>query len=266
MITLTNMITKKSLIETFYRLGIGPGTCLVVHSALHNLGPVEGGADTVIDALLLCIGPSGLLVVPTFTYNNDVFDPEVTPSRTGILTEILRKRDGAVRSLHPTHSVALAAIGEGAAAICEGHHKVPALGKNSPLDRLAKMGGGVLLLGVGHTSNSTVHVGEAYARVPYLDIPMDPHRPSRIQVVGSVRLEVDLYDPPGCSRAFGVIEASLRQRGAIRDGMVGKGLVQWMPGQDVISSTVDLLNKDPAALLCNDPCCYRCGRGRERLK
>jgi aminoglycoside 3-N-acetyltransferase len=257
------MITKQSLIETFRSLGIESGTRLVVHSALRNLGPVEGGADTVLDALLECIGRSGLLVVPTFTYNNDVFDPEATPSRTGILTEILRKRHGAVRSLHPTHSVA--AIGEGAVTICEGHHKVPALGINSPMDRLAKMGGGVLLLGVGHTSNSTVHVGEAYARVPYLDIPLNPHLPSRIPVVGFVRLEVDLYDPPGCSRAFGVIEASLRQRGAIRDGMVGKGLVQWMLGQDVISSTKDLLHQDAAALLCNDPGCYRCSRGRQRL-
>jgi aminoglycoside 3-N-acetyltransferase len=260
---LPQALTKQSLLESFRGLGIKPGTRLVVHSALRNLGPVEGGADTVLDALLECIGQSGLLVVPTFTYDNDVFDPASSPSRTGIFTEILRKRHGAVRSLHPTHSVA--AIGEGANAVCEGHHRLPGLGIDSPLDRVAKACGGILLLGVGHTSNSTVHVGEAYARVPYLDIPFNPHSPSRIPVAGPVRLEVDLYDQPGCSRAFGVIEAFLRQRGAIRDGLIGKAPVQWMHGQDVISITVDLLRQDAAALLCSDPRCYRCSRARERL-
>jgi aminoglycoside 3-N-acetyltransferase len=260
---LPQLLTKPFLVDSFRSLGIKPGTRLVVHSALRSLGPIENGADTVLDALIECIGQSGLLIVPTFTYNNDVFDPETTPSRTGILTEILRKRPGAVRSLHPTHSVA--AIGEGAAEVCEGHHLLPGLGIDSPLDRVAKAGGGILLLGVGHVSNSTVHVGEAYARVHYLDIPFNPDSPTRIPVMGSVRLDVELYNPPGCSLAFGIIEASLRQRGSIRDGLIGKGPVQWMPGQQVIDSAMALLHRDAAALLCSNPGCYRCSHGRARL-
>jgi aminoglycoside 3-N-acetyltransferase len=256
-------LTKQSLIESFQSLGISNGTRLVVHSALRSLGPVEGNANTVLDALLSCVGSDGLLVMPTFTYDNDGFDPDMTPSRTGILTEILRKHPDAVRSHHPTHSVT--AVGEGAAALCEDHHLKPGLGMDSPLDRLAKAGGGVLLLGVGHTSNSTVHVGEAHARMPYLNIPFRPHSPRRIPLIGSVNLEVELRDPPGCSRAFGVIEALLRKRGAIKDGLIGKALVQWMPGEEVISAATDLLRLQAAALLCNDPTCYRCSMSRERL-
>ncbi|MFC5650582.1 AAC(3) family N-acetyltransferase [Paenibacillus solisilvae] len=253
----------QSLVESFRSIGIKPGTRLIVHSALRHLGPIEGGADTLLDALLACIGQSGIVMVPTFTYNNVVYDPEATPSGTGIFTEIVRKRPGAVRSLHPTHSVA--AIGEGAAQLCEGHHPLPGFGIDSPLDRLAKAGGGILLLGVGHTGNSTVHVGESHARVPYLDIPFNPEWPSRIAITGPVPMEVDLYDHPGCSRAFGVVEASLRQRKAIRDGKIGTGLAQWMSGESVISAAVDLLRQDAAALLCNDPECYRCSRARARL-
>lgn len=256
-------LTKQSLTDSLQRLGIKSGTRLIVHSSLRSLGPVQGGADTVLDALLECIGQDGLLVMPTFTYNNDVFDPLHTPSRTGLLTETLRKRDGVVRSLHPTHSVA--AVGKGAAAVCAGHQHLPGLGIDSPLDRVAKLGGGILLLGVGHTSNSTIHVGEAYARVPYLDIPFNPLAPKRVRVAGPVSQEIELRESPGCSRAFGVIEAHLRKRGAIRDGLIGKALVQWMSAQEVISTTVDLLRQNPAALLCSDPDCYRCTQARLRI-
>jgi aminoglycoside 3-N-acetyltransferase len=256
-------LTKQELIKSFLTIGIGQGTRLVVQSSLRSLGPVEGGADTVIDALLECIGPDGLLIMPTFTYNNAIFDPASTPGRTGILTEIFRGRPDTVRSLHPTYSVA--AFGRDAHVVCDGHHLVPGLGKDSPLDRVAKSGGGVLLLGVGHTGNSTVHVGEAYTQVPYGDIPFSPEWPRRAHVTGTVDLEVELHDPPGCSRAFGSIEACLREKGAIRDGLTGKALVQWMRGQDVIDCTVAMLARDPAALLCSDPACYRCSRARERL-
>ncbi len=257
-------LTKQSLIKSFQQLGILPGTSLVVHSAYRNIGNVEGGADTVIDALLECIGKDGLLVVPTFTYNNEVFDPSSTPSRTGIITELLRNRTDSVRSLHPTHSVA--AIGKDAEKVCEGHHLVPGLGLDSPLDRVAQSGGGVLLLGVGHANNSTIHVGEAYALAPYATIPFNPDWPTRIQVTGATPLEVEVYDPPGCSRAFGVIEDSLRRRGAVRDALIGNALVQWMPGQEVIDCTTDLLYGDFTALLCSDPSCYRCSRGIKLIK
>lgn len=256
-------LTIESLIKSFRSLGIHTGTRLVVHSSLRNLGPIDGGADTVIDALLSCVGSEGLLVMPTFTYQNEGFNPAISPSKTGILSEVLRKRPGAVRSLHPTHSVT--AIGDGAAALCENHFLKPGLGIDSPLDLVAKMGGGILLLGVGHTSNSTVHVGEAYAKMPYLDIPFRPSDSSRIPIFGSVQMDVELLDPPGCSRAFGVIEALLRKRSAIQDGLIGKALVQWIPGEEVISATIELLRVDDAALLCSDPTCYRCSRSRERL-
>lgn len=253
------------LVQSFSTLGIQQGDRIVVHSAFRNLGPIEGGADTLIDALLTCIGKEGLLVVPTFTYNNPTFDTESTPSRTGVFTELLRKREGSIRSLHPTHSVA--AFGKGAEEVCKGHHLVPGLGIDSPLDRVAQSGGSILLLGVGHTSNSTMHVAEAYARVPYKDIPFNPTWPTRIPVTsaGTATLEVEVYDPPGCSRSFGSIEASLRQRAVIKDGAIGKALVQLMPGQAVIDSTVEILQQDAAALLCSDPACYRCSQARVRI-
>lgn len=256
-------LTKQTFTQFFQGLGIEKGSRLVVHSALRSLGAIEGGADTVLDALLDCIGEEGLLVMPTFTYFNETFDPTTEPSKTGALSEVMRKRPNAVRSLHPSHSVT--AIGNGAFELCEGHHMLPGLGVDSPLDRVAKAGGGILLLGVGHTSNSTVHVGEAYAKVPYLDIPFRPDSRNRVPLIGDFEMEVEIKDPPGCSRAFGTIEAALRTGRAISDGILHKSLIQWMPGQVVIDAAVNILRSDPAALLCTDPSCYRCSHSRRRL-
>lgn len=49
------------------QLGVRAGSVLIVHASLSAFGTVEGGADTVVGALLDCLTPSGTLAVPTFT-------------------------------------------------------------------------------------------------------------------------------------------------------------------------------------------------------
>ena len=229
-------------------IGLRSGDAVVAHASLRAVGL---DADAVIDALLDAVGSDGLVVMPTFTYVNETYDSDL-PGRTGALAEAFRRRPDVRRSSHPTYSVA--AVGAGAAELLAGHEAAGATGVDSPLGRLAAGGGHVLLLGVGHTANTTVHVGEFRADAPYLDIPFDPGWPAH----GADRF-------PGCSRGFGAIERPLRERGAIRDGKVGSAVAQLVPGAAVIEATVELLRADPAALLCTDPGCYRCSRARARL-
>jgi hypothetical protein len=143
------MISAKDIAADLRVLGLGEGMNLVVHSALSSLGTVEGGADAVIDALLEVLGKSGTLAMPAFFFPpSELFDPAVTPSRMGLITETFRKRSGVLRSFHPTHSVA--AFGLLARYLVEGHKTATAFGIDSPLHRLAKSEGYVLLLGVQH--------------------------------------------------------------------------------------------------------------------
>lgn len=228
-------------------IGLARGDLVVVHSSLRSTGL---RAEELIDALLAAVGPEGLVVMPTFTYGDP--DGPLAPSRTGTLSEMFRRRPEAVRSRHATHSVA--AIGPRAEELCAGHESVAATAAASPLGRLAAWGGSVLLVGVGHVANTTVHVGEFEADAPYLEIPFDPSWPTG----GHDRFA-------GCSRAFGVVERPLRARAAIRDGLVGSALAQLVPGAAVVEETVALLRADPAVLLCSDPGCYRCTRARALL-
>ena len=228
--------------------GLAPGDRVVVHASLRATGL---RAEALIDELLAEVSPGGLVAMPTFTYDNETFDAD-TPARTGALAETFRLRPDAVRSDHPTHSVA--AIGPSAAELVAGHRSAGAVGLDSPLDRIASSGGLVLLVGVGHTANTTVHVGEVHANAPYLDIPFDPAWPTHGQTSFA-----------GCSRAFGALERPLRERDAVSDLKVGAAIAQLVAGSAVIEATVALLATDPAALLCTDPGCYRCSRGRARL-
>ena len=60
------MITRAGICRALDSLGLREGDCVMMHSSLSALGYMEGGADTVVDALLDAVGPTGTLLVPVF--------------------------------------------------------------------------------------------------------------------------------------------------------------------------------------------------------
>ena len=241
------------------RLGLGEGDLVYVHSSLSSLGWVEGGPHAVVEAFLDVIGSQGTLMVPTFTFSGtDTFDVRNTPSKTGAITEAIRRHPGAVRSWHPTH--APCAVGPLAEWLVAEHILCGPLDIGSPEDRMAKLGGWILLLGVDHRVNSTVHVGEAYAgsvaRLVRYN-PLSPARPKVITPRGDT-IEVVITSMPGCSEGFGAIETPMRAARLIRYGTIGNAGCQLMRGQDVIDRTVALLKEDPEALACHQTKCAIC--------
>lgn len=179
-------ITYRSLVKDLRKLGIEPGICLLVHSSLSSLGWVCGGAVAVIQALEEVLGPQGTLVMPS--HSGDLSDPEAwenppvpqswwqpirdtmpcfeadtTPSRgMGAIAECFRSRRGVVRSNHPHYS--FCARGPHSAYICDNHGLKGGLGEESPLARLYELDARVLLLGVDHGSNTSLHLSEYRAQ------------------------------------------------------------------------------------------------------
>ena len=258
-------LTRDDIARGLRELGLARGDGLIVHSSMRHLGPVEGGADTVIDAILEVIGPGGNLMLPTFNYVSPLpspyFDPGETPGRTGILPETGRKRPGAVRSLHPTHSVAV--IGPDAGRLTAGHLSQRVFGVGSPVDLLAQGGGKVLLLGVGQTSNSTIHVAEEHAGLPkgswFEELPV-----VRIRRPDGTFLSHRLDTSCSCSAAFEGAEYALRSRGEIRDARIG-GVCKLMLGRNVIRRVADMIREKPDILLCRWEHCAPCTAARRRL-
>ena len=154
--------TKADLKHDLAAMGLTGNETILIHSSMKSIGTVEGGADTVLDALMEFFAEGLLRFI---NEENRVFDVRRSPCCVGILPELFRQRPGVVRSLHPTHSIA--AYGKDAAAYIEGE-----LDANTPCtpggcyDRLRAAHGKVLLLGVTHARNTFIHSVEEVLNVP----------------------------------------------------------------------------------------------------
>ncbi len=255
-------IICEELVADITATGLKRGAILVLHSSMKSIGMVEGGPNTVIDAFLKVLGPPGTLIVPTFTYGekhkNRPFDPVSSESVTGLLTETLRHRSDAVRSISPVHSVA--AIGTRALELTRDHLYSTTLGRLSPLHRAAQNGGLIMLLGCSHTSNSTIHVAESLAELPFNFVPTSTKPSGRVairQQDGRVK-EIQLTEFTGCSDAFFRAEKPLREAGVITGCNIGNADVQLMTGADVLEILTPLLRKNPGWLLCDNSACAYC--------
>ena len=166
------MIADEQLIvEELRKAGIEEGDVLLVHSSYKSLGEVSGGALTVVNALKKAVGADGTLMMPTFTFdyvnkNNPVFDVRYTKGNVGIIPEIFRNSENVVRSLHPTHS--LAVWGKDKEWFVQNHHDDDTcLGINSPIYKLKENNGKILLLGCGLAKNTILHGLEIFCDLPY---------------------------------------------------------------------------------------------------
>jgi len=162
------------LVQALSDLGLKPGDDVLVHSSLSSIGWVDGGAPTVVAALIEAVAPGGTVLFPGLT--GSVADSVENPPRAdlrkdpvswvGKIPAAANARGDSRRSLHPTHSVI--AIGARADYWTEGHERCETpCGEGSPYHRLAVEGGCILLLGCDQESNTSLHMIEEIRRLPY---------------------------------------------------------------------------------------------------
>ncbi len=249
-----SVITPPQLRHDFAALGIPQGGKLLVHSSLRSLGHVDGGADAVIDSLLAVLGPSGTLLVPTLTgsellspQNPPVFDPAHTPCWTGIIPETLRRRPRALRSLHPTHSVA--ALGADAAALLAGHtFSITPCDELSPYGELARCTDGyILLIGVTHANSTIFHHVEELAGLPY---HMQPGLAAATLIIDDApqtrHIMLHKYGP---ERNFDVMEPVFVEQSIEYSGRVGAATVRLVHAPRMVRATLRAVTADPTLLL-----------------
>ncbi|HEY8599394.1 MAG TPA: AAC(3) family N-acetyltransferase [Thermomicrobiales bacterium] len=264
----TTPATIGTLTRDLAALGVQPGISLLVHSSLSALGWVSGGALAVVLALREAIGSEGTLVMPTHSgdltdpadWRNPpvpevwwpiiretmpAFDPILTPTRgMGAIPDCFRAGHDVLRSGHPQGS--FAARGRWAERITAGHELTSDFGDRSPLARLYDLDGWVLLLGVGHGNNTSLHLAEYRATYP-----MKRFAPSGAPVLveGERRwvefqtLQVDSDDFPAIGTAFA------QDTGLVRTGQIAAAPALLMPQRALVDYGVrwmELHRPEPA--------------------
>lgn len=177
---LNDVIKENDLLNDLETSGLEKGDIVMVHSSLSRIGILSDGANTVVNSLKNYIGKEGLLVMPSFigssmlNYldNYLIWDVNNSPSYNGAITELFRKSEGAVRSLHPTHS--LVAWGKNAHDFCAGHEKSQTpFDKYSPYRKLIEENFNIFFIGLDLFSMTLCRGGddfiENYPDNPYLD-------------------------------------------------------------------------------------------------
>jgi aminoglycoside 3-N-acetyltransferase len=259
------MLTFNDLIVAFETLGLR-NKPVIAHASLHAFGHVEGGADSVVTGLMYA---TGAFIMPTHTYKtmltpvsgpagnainyvhgqqwNRLAEPYLpdmpADPMMGAVPDSMRKWPEARRSMHPI----LSFTGFHADKILKTQTIEEPL---APVRALVEQDGWVMLLGVDHTANTSIHFAEKLAgRKQFVRWAMTP--------TGTVTCP----GFPGCSAGFDAIEPEVRP--FTKTITVGNAVVKALPLRALMVRVIEMIKKDRYALLCNRNDCERCAEIRK---
>lgn len=252
--------SRREVADQLSALGVRPGGVLLVHTSFRAIRPIEDGPLGLIDALRSALGPDGTLVMPSWTSDDEApFDPVTTPAAEdlGATAELFWRQPGVVRS---DHLQAFAAIGPHAEAIVKTALPLPPHTPDSPVGRVHDLDGQVLLLGVGHDADTSLHLAELMAKVPY-------GIPRHCMVLEAGReMRIDYLENDHCCRRFALADDWLRAKALQAEGPVGHGMARMARARDIVGLAVEALRREPTIFL-HDPIekCPECDEARANI-
>jgi len=256
-----NELSIAEVTDQLRMIGIKKGIVLLVHTSFRAVRPIEKGPLGLIEALRDAIGPEGTLVMPSWTGNDkEPFDPMVTPASTdlGIVADTFWRLPGVLRS---NHCFAFAAVGPEAAKITSDPLPIPPHIHESPVGRVYDLDGQVLLMGVGHDANTTLHLAELLAGVPY----RVPRYCTVVQEGKPVR--IDYGENDHCCNRFALMDEWLKIKDLQSEGCVGYARARLIRARDIVEVALEHLAHDPLFFIhTEDEGCADCDEARKSIK
>ena len=236
-------LRKDEATDQLRALGVKQGGVLLVHASFRAVRPIEGGPSGLIEALRDAVGPDGTLVMPSWSGDDDQpFDPMITPASPslGVVADTFWRLPGVRRS---EHVFAFAAVGPQAAAITADPLPLPPHIPESPVGRVQGLDGQVLLLGVGHDADTTLHLAEILAGVPY-------RVPKHCTVLQDGRpVRIDYRENDHCCARVALADGWLLAQGLQSEGRIGSAHARLARARDIVGVALEHLAHDPLLFL-----------------
>ncbi len=246
------MLKLEDLVLNFIELGLKPSDVVLVHSSFKSFGCIEGGPQTVIDALTEIVGKNGTLIFPAFNFDfsskGSTFDVKKTPSQMGILTEFARKSPNSKRTLDPIYSfVVLGNLKDELGNLVYKN----SYGANSMFAKLREKNGMIMIIGLKYNDSVTFfHHIEEMQKVDYRFpkefqgeiIGYDDERKKGKITLYVRNLEIGTLTDVD---KMGVI---LENENIVKIQKIGNSLVKLMDANKVYARTIQEMKKNPHIL------------------
>jgi aminoglycoside 3-N-acetyltransferase len=247
------MLTLNDLVAGFRSLGVEAGDTMLVHSSYKSFGPVDGGPQTVIRALELALDTDGdgTLIMPTFNFDfnkGQAWDVRTTPSKMGVLTEVVRQDPRARRVFHPFYSFAI--LGKHAEMLGNLRYK-SAYERNSVFGKLRDLDGKIMVIGLSYNDSMTFfHHIEQMEGVDYRFLKQftgqvtDAEGTTYTDTFEMLVRDIDkgvltMVDPMG---------NLMEEQGVIKSAQIGEAAVKLMKANEAYAFTAREMRRDPHLL------------------
>ncbi|MDD3741315.1 MAG: AAC(3) family N-acetyltransferase [Bacteroidales bacterium] len=251
---------KEDLIKDLKEIGVKQGDLLHMKVSMKAIGNVEGGAQTLLDALLETIGPEGTLISDAFV---SVYPLPMTPDQEKIIADDLAfsyagafanamvKHPDMKRSRHPIQK--FAAIGKRAEEFCYAHTYES--GGYDLLDKMSVAGGVNLTIG-----EKVAGVGTTHVAIDILGFKRKQLNTGALykDLDGSVKLAKVNWNG-GCAHGFPKFIPLYYEKGAVLgSGKVGDAIGLYTSMKKTLEIEIETLKNNPQFFLCDDKACYSC--------
>ena len=245
------MLDYKKLVTEFKRIGLVENDVVLIHSSFKSFGGVEGGPQTVIDALISTLGNGGTLIVPRFNFDfsthNTPWDIRTTPSQTGIISEFARKDPRSLSVFHPIYSFSI--IGKHGKELVKHRYK-GSYSKDSIFHKLRILDAKILQIDKVYKGTTMFHYVEEMLGVDYryfknfTGIVTDENGRSyedifNIYVLDWKRNFFTDIQPIG---------KILEEKGVMKIDRIGNATTWYMKAEDMYRVTADAIKKNPRIL------------------
>ncbi|NLA25456.1 MAG: AAC(3) family N-acetyltransferase [Bacteroidales bacterium] len=254
------MITKESLVNDLKAIGLKQGNLLHIKVSMRSIGNVEGGAKTLLDAVIEVIGGNGTLISDAFIpvyplplskeHSQDIAD-DYSPSYAGVFTNEMIKHPKMIRSKHPIQK--FVAIGKRAEEFCNSHNY-----ESGAYDVMRKLADAdAINLNIGE---KVIGVGTSHVAIEELGFKRKQLNLGRLykNEIGEITIAKVNWNG-GCANGFPKFIPLYHQNGAVLNtGKIGKADSLLTSMKKTLEVEIDTLKASPDFFFCNNNTCYSC--------